>query len=170
MQLLETRFAARLRLGEDVIGELKRPSRAYPYREGLWELLITALYRAGRQADALAAYQRVRARLADELGLEPGPRLQELEQQILLHDSGARAPRRPGTCRRCRPSSSARDAEIAALCDLLARAPAGRDRRARRDRQDGPRDRDRPRAGRRSRVWLARLEARARPPTTSSTR
>ena len=43
------------------------------YQEGLWELLITALYRAGRQADALAAYRRVRALLADELGLEPGP-------------------------------------------------------------------------------------------------
>ena len=45
----------------------------YPFQEGLWELLITALYRAGRQADALATYQRVRALLADELGLDPGP-------------------------------------------------------------------------------------------------
>ena len=86
--LLEIRFAARLRLGDagDVIGELEAAVAAHPFHEGLWELLITALYRAGRQADALAAYQRVRDQLADELGLDPGPQLRELEQQILAHD------------------------------------------------------------------------------------
>lgn len=47
----------------------------YPFQESLWLLLITALYRAGRQADALAGYQRVRNQLADELGLDPGPQL-----------------------------------------------------------------------------------------------
>ena len=102
---------------------------AYPYQEGLWELLITALYRAGRQADALATYQRVRTLLADELGLAPGPRLQELERRILVHDSalgiGDRAARaledhaRAGNL----PSLSAelvgRETEIAAVSDLL---------------------------------------------------
>src|SRR3954467_10343085 len=78
MQLIETRFAARLRLGEDVIGELAAAVATAPYREELWELLITALYREGRQAEALAAYQRVRARLADELDLETGPRLKDI--------------------------------------------------------------------------------------------
>ena len=104
-----------------MIGELEAAVAADPYQERLWELLITALYRAGRQADALAAYQRVRARLADELGLEPGPRLQELERQVLDHDPALRADRAaPGTCRRCRPSSSAATRRSPPLAELLA--------------------------------------------------
>ncbi len=81
-KLLQTQFSARLRLRAvgEVIGELEAAVATYPFQEGLWELLITALYRAGRQADALAAYQRVRNQLADELGLEPGPQLRQLEQ------------------------------------------------------------------------------------------
>ena len=132
MKLVETGFSARLRLGDagDVIGELEAAVATYPFQEGLWELLITALYRAGRQADALATYQRVRDQLADELGLDPGPQLQQLEHQILIHDAAldaaSRRPRRrdpdrrSGTCRRCRPSSSAATRELAALADLLA--------------------------------------------------
>src|SRR4029079_10677808 len=85
---------------------------------GLWELLITALYRGGRQAEALAAYQRIRTGLADELGLEPGPRLKEIEQQILTQDSslGVRAGNLPSLA----TELIARDGEIAALRDLLA--------------------------------------------------
>jgi predicted ATPase/DNA-binding SARP family transcriptional activator len=117
MQLMETVFAARLRLGEDVTGELDAAVATAPYREGLWELLITALYRGGRQADALTAYQRVRSRLADELGLEPGPRLKEIEQQILTQDRslGVRAGNLPSLA----AELVARDGEIAALRDLL---------------------------------------------------
>jgi predicted ATPase/DNA-binding SARP family transcriptional activator len=105
MRLLEIRFAARSRLGDvgDVIGELEEAVATYPFQEGLWELLITALYRAGRQADALTAYQRVRNRLSDELGLEPGPPLQQLEQRILTHDPIVDDPHR-------RSDSSAHDA------------------------------------------------------------
>ena len=162
-------FAARLRLGEDVIGELEAAVASAPYREGLWELLITALYRAGRQADALAAYQRVRARLADDLGLEPGPAAE-----------GARAPDPRARTRALRaargqpavartPSSSARDArDRGARATLLERAPARRDRRARRHRQDGARDRDRPHAGRRASGSSGSRPR--RPPTTCSTR
>ena len=64
LTLLEIRLAARLRLGGDgdVIGDVEAAVAAHPYQESLWGLLITALYRAGRQADALAAYRRVRAR------------------------------------------------------------------------------------------------------------
>ena len=73
--LIEDRVEARLQLGagREVIGELEALVVSYPLRERLWELLVTALYRAGRQADALATYQRVRTQLADELGLDPGP-------------------------------------------------------------------------------------------------
>jgi DNA-binding SARP family transcriptional activator len=59
MKLIEVQFSARLRLSHgNVIGDLEAAVATYPFHEGLWELLITALYRAGRQADALSTYQR----------------------------------------------------------------------------------------------------------------
>ncbi|MFZ0161356.1 MAG: BTAD domain-containing putative transcriptional regulator [Kineosporiaceae bacterium] len=83
--LLEDRLCARLELGAggEVVAELEGLVNEHPLREGLWCCLITALYRTGRQADALAAYTRVRAALIDELGIEPGPGLRDLECQIL---------------------------------------------------------------------------------------
>ncbi|GIF46394.1 putative ATPase [Asanoa ferruginea] len=83
--LLEDHLAARVDLGTggDVIGELEGLVDRHPLREGLWASLITALYRAGRQADALAAYARVRQVLVDELAVEPGPDLRALERQVL---------------------------------------------------------------------------------------
>ncbi|HEX4416403.1 MAG TPA: BTAD domain-containing putative transcriptional regulator, partial [Kofleriaceae bacterium] len=63
-----------------------------PLRESLWALLITALYRDQRQAEALDAYRTVRERLADELGLDPGPELRALEQQVLQQDERLDAP------------------------------------------------------------------------------
>ena len=57
-----------------------------PYREGLWEALVLALYRQGRQADALEAFRSARTELRDGLGVDPGPRLRELEAQILAQD------------------------------------------------------------------------------------
>ena len=98
LELLEIHFAVRLRLGDvaDVIGELESAVATYPFQESLWELLITAQYRAGRQADALATYQRVRSHLAEELGLDPRPQLQELEQRILSQDASLDGSARPG--------------------------------------------------------------------------
>jgi predicted ATPase/class 3 adenylate cyclase len=78
-QRIETDAAA-------VIGSLTELTAAYPFREELWALLMTALYRVGRQADALAAYRKVRYQLVEHLGVEPGPRLRELESLILGHD------------------------------------------------------------------------------------
>lgn len=68
------------------IGELTELTAQHPFREGLWALLMTALYRSGRQADALAVYRSAHEHLVEQLGLEPGPRLQELEAMILGHD------------------------------------------------------------------------------------
>ena len=132
MKLLEIQFTARLRLGDvaDVIGELEAAVATYPFQESLWELLITALYRAGRQADALATYQRVRNQLAEELGLDPRPQLQELEQRILVQDASLDLASRPAgrvDGRRSAgnlPSMTAelvgRETEVAAVSDLLA--------------------------------------------------
>ena len=68
------------------IGPLTELTARYPAREGLWVLLMTALYRAGRQADALTAYRTVRRYLIEDLGVEPGPRLRELQARILGQD------------------------------------------------------------------------------------
>jgi DNA-binding SARP family transcriptional activator len=69
-----------------VVPALEELCRRHPLREHAAALLITALYRSGRQADALGAYQRLRTALVDELGLEPGPAVRDLEQRVLRHD------------------------------------------------------------------------------------
>jgi DNA-binding SARP family transcriptional activator/tetratricopeptide (TPR) repeat protein len=68
------------------IGELERLVVEHPFREGLWRRLMMALYRSGRQGDALSAYQRARRVLGEELGIEPSRNLRQLEEQILLQD------------------------------------------------------------------------------------
>ena len=93
-----------------MIGELEALVNVHPLREGLWALLMVALYRDGRQADALATYQRVRTWLADELGLDPGLQLQQLEQQILSHDASLGVPYLDGT--RARPRGTRREPAV----------------------------------------------------------
>jgi DNA-binding SARP family transcriptional activator/Tfp pilus assembly protein PilF len=66
--------------------ELESLVEAHPLREQFWELLLLALYRCGRQAEALAAYQRLYRVLGDELGIQPAPPVQELQQRILEGD------------------------------------------------------------------------------------
>ncbi|WP_460494787.1 AfsR/SARP family transcriptional regulator [Dactylosporangium cerinum] len=82
---IEERSEALLRLGRAAeVAYLSESALVEaPYRERLWGQLMLALYRSGRQAEALAAYARARAGLVDELGIEPGPALQQLEQDIL---------------------------------------------------------------------------------------
>jgi len=85
---IEARAGADLVLGlhGELVGELEALCREHPLRERLWELLILALYRAGRQAEALRAYTEARDRLVDELGIEPGPALRELQARVLAQD------------------------------------------------------------------------------------
>jgi class 3 adenylate cyclase len=86
---VETRLEADLALGRhaEAIPEIEALVREYPLRESLRRLLMLALYRAGRQADALAAYQDARTALVEELGIEPSESLRQLEAAILRHDS-----------------------------------------------------------------------------------
>jgi DNA-binding SARP family transcriptional activator len=70
----------------DLVGELALLCHMHPLRERLWAHRITALYRCGRQADALAAYQQLRCLLADELGIDPSAPLRQLEAAVLAQD------------------------------------------------------------------------------------
>jgi DNA-binding SARP family transcriptional activator/Tfp pilus assembly protein PilF len=125
--LIETRLA----LGQHalVLPELRRLARDNPFDEQVHASLMLALYRSGRQAEALTTYQRVRQALADELGLDPGPALRELEAAILRQDAGelspadARAPRPavvPAQLPPAVPTFAGRANEIAALDDTLS--------------------------------------------------
>jgi YVTN family beta-propeller protein len=94
--VLEDRIDADLASGEHarLVGELEALVREHPVRERLQGQLMLALYRSGRQAGALETYRTARDRLVDELGLEPGPGLKELERAILAQDPALSAPRR----------------------------------------------------------------------------
>lgn len=84
----EDLIRARLDLGghRQVVGELEELVASHPFRERLWELLVVALYRSGRQAEGLEVCRRARATLVSELGLEPGPELRSLEERVLNQD------------------------------------------------------------------------------------
>ena len=96
----EHRIAAEIEMGghSTVVSELDALTARYPLRERMWANLMLALYRLGRQAEALAAYQRARQVLADELGTEPSRELQRLNEQILRRDAslGLSEPARQG--------------------------------------------------------------------------
>src|SRR5437763_1320665 len=94
---IEDRVDADLALGRhhELIGEVEGLVRVHPGRERLTGQLMIALYRDGRQSDALAAYRRARQHLADELGVDPGPQLRKLEKAILDQDPALDAPPSP---------------------------------------------------------------------------
>ena len=85
---LEEQFEVSLALGEhrELVAALRSALADNPFRERLWGQLMLALYRSGRQSDALETFQEARRVLADELGLEPGPELRQLQEAILAHD------------------------------------------------------------------------------------
>jgi DNA-binding SARP family transcriptional activator len=106
LQGLEERLEADLALGRsgELVPELEALVREHPFRERLLGELMLALYRAGRQAEALAALQAGRRRLVEELGLEPGPELQRLQDATSTRTR--RSPRRRGGAPRDHASAS----------------------------------------------------------------
>jgi len=114
---LERRIEADLACGRhtELVGELEALATEYPLRERPRALQMLALYRCGRQADALDAYRTARATLVDQLGIEPGAELQELERAILQHDPALDVePPRP------RPSESRARVILVAALELEA--------------------------------------------------
>jgi class 3 adenylate cyclase/DNA-binding SARP family transcriptional activator/tetratricopeptide (TPR) repeat protein len=88
LNAMERRFDAELGRGRhaEIVHELEATARQHPLRERFWEQLMLALYRCGRQVDALRAYREVSRDLAEALGLDPGPDLVALEAAVLRHD------------------------------------------------------------------------------------
>ena len=130
---LEQRIDADLAVGQhaQLVGELEALVAQHPLRERLREQLMLALYRSGRQADALAVYQAARTTLVEELGIEPGRALRDLHQAILGQDEelDVAALRRGGRAgHRAAGSFVGRARELAALDDALSDALGGRGR------------------------------------------
>ncbi len=150
---LGLRIEAEIECGDaaDVVGELLRLTADHPLREELWALLMRALRAAGRQAEALEAYERARKVIGDELGVDPGPSLRQLHQEILEADArpasravqptgavvspgpGAapqiamapRAPVVPSQLPADIPDFTGRAEQVEYLCDLFSDVPDG---------------------------------------------
>jgi WD40 repeat protein/DNA-binding SARP family transcriptional activator len=133
---LEARIDADLVLGRhvEVTAELEALVRECPLRERFWSQLMLALYRGGRQSDALLAFRRARGSLIEEIGVEPGPELRALETAILAQDPGLAAPdpqpagppELPLELRRPGPTFVARDGELACLLRCWAEVEGAR--------------------------------------------
>jgi DNA-binding SARP family transcriptional activator len=129
----EDRVAVVLALGRDhdAIVELETMVADQPLRERRWTQLMLALYRDGRQADALAAYKRLRALLVEQLGMDPCPEAQQLEALILGHDESLLSAGDTVAVRPVLVSATpclGRDREITSLLAHLGEAAAGRGR------------------------------------------
>ncbi|MER8084029.1 BTAD domain-containing putative transcriptional regulator [Streptomyces sp. NPDC058316] len=134
LQLTETRLDLDLEVGchAEAVSELTALTAAHPLRERLRELLMIALYRSGRQAEALAVYADTRRLLADELGVDPRPELSQLQQRILQADeelarpadepAPAPAPLRPAQLPATVPDFTGRASFVRELGDRLATA------------------------------------------------
>jgi DNA-binding SARP family transcriptional activator len=131
---VEERIEADLALGRhpDLVSELEALIPKHPLRERLRGQLMLALYRSGRQSEALRAYQETRRTLVDELGIEPGPTLQQLERLILQQDSSLDLARRAGaSVGEPKQGGSAligRERELAVLLEGFQNALSGRGR------------------------------------------
>ena len=131
---LELRVEADLAAGRhaELVGELQQLTSQHPWRERLHAQLMLALYRSGRQADALEAYRHAREVLVDQLGIEPGAELHDLHEAILAHDPALDAPPAdwpaglPGARNRTLPAppnrTIGREHELAAVGERLRSA------------------------------------------------
>ncbi|WP_421741590.1 BTAD domain-containing putative transcriptional regulator [Cellulomonas sp.] len=128
---LEDRIAADLETGAgpELVGELEALVTDLPLRERLWVQLMTALYRSGRQADALRSYQRARSWLVEELGVEPSSELQAVHSRVLVHDQRLLGPTAPAAgqspARAVAPTFVGRAHELSELREAYRRAVAG---------------------------------------------
>jgi DNA-binding SARP family transcriptional activator len=126
--VLEKRIDADLALGRhaELVAEIDALVGEHPFRERLRAQLMLALYRSGRQADALAVYTATRKLLVDELGIEPGTALHELEAAILRHDPDldSEPPAAPERSILVAPLDARRFDDLVALAEPLARRPA----------------------------------------------
>jgi DNA-binding SARP family transcriptional activator len=128
---IETQIEAELALGRhaNAIGSLRELVSEHPLREHLRELLMVALYRAGRQVEALDLYRTTRLELVDTFGVEPGPRLQELEQAILRQEPDLTPPPArghgevPGSVLLAAPDPSGLAPQLAVADPLAAQPP-----------------------------------------------
>lgn len=134
---LEDRLVADLALGRhaELVGELEGLVARHPLRERLWGLLMLASYRSGRQVEALRAYSTLRQGLREDLGLDPGPELQQLEAAILRQDPSlttpAVTPQRPGGAEPAEASTAAAvepGSESRRVATVLVAGLAGFDR------------------------------------------
>jgi predicted ATPase/DNA-binding SARP family transcriptional activator len=124
LAMIETRIEAELALHrhEYVLPELEELTARHPLREGLRAQLMLALYRAGRQSEALDVFRRTRATLVDARGLEPGPVLRDLQRAILRQDPALDPPSAPPTTLPVAGGDLiGRERELAELRDLLGR-------------------------------------------------
>ncbi|MDQ0910756.1 putative ATPase/DNA-binding SARP family transcriptional activator [Streptomyces canus] len=130
LAVLEAHAEARLDAGEhaELVGELAELVERHPLRERLRAVQLRALYRAGRQSEALTQYEDLRARLADELGLDPSPELVELHGALLRQEVGTGGPAAPNTAAEAARGNIltpisvlvGRDDDIADVRELLA--------------------------------------------------
>jgi len=127
---VETGLEAELELGRhaEVVGELERLLAEQPTRERVASQLMLALYRCGRQGDALDVYRRTRDRLVEELGLEPGPELRQMQARILEQEPSLSAepaqPKRAARLPRPPTPTIGREAEIDEISRLITASPA----------------------------------------------
>ena len=129
LAVTEDQVAADLALGRaaESVPELEQLVGDHPHRERLWEMLVTALYRSGRQGDALGAYERARTLLSDELGVDPGAGLRSVHARVLAHDPTLGQPTARSTLPlELRPARAlvGRDAELQRLRDAWQRGRA----------------------------------------------